>query len=76
MPDIVLKFSEEHEPKSQDEKSKLFDEEIERFSQFMTNIGDWRAAGPLNSRERILLKTFLVQKYTGKFDNPSSPEGL
>lgn len=46
----------------------LFDQEIDDFSKFMSTIGDWRAVGPLNSPERALIKTYLIQKLTGKID--------
>ncbi len=48
--------------------STLFDQEIEDFSKFMSTIGDWRSVGPLSSPERALIKTYLVQKLTGKID--------
>ena len=48
--------------------SSLLDQEIEDFSNFMATIGDWRAVGPLSPPERALIKTYLVQKLTGKID--------
>ena len=68
MPNIVLKLADEHANKSKEELSKLFDEEVERFSEYMATIGDWRSVGPLNKMEKTLIKTYLVQKFTGKVD--------
>jgi hypothetical protein len=69
MSDITIQLAPEHQNKSKEELSKLFDEEIERFSQYMSKLGDWRAAGPLADFERTLIKTYLVQKHLGKIDH-------
>lgn len=75
MPDVQLILADEHKNKTKEELSILFDQEIERFSKFMATLGDWRSLGPLNNGERMLLKTFLVQKYNGKLDGEPSPGG-
>jgi hypothetical protein len=75
MPDVILKLAEEHASKTKEEISRIFDEEVERFSRYMATIGDWRAVGVLNNGERMLIKTFLVQKFSGNVDNRTSPEG-
>jgi hypothetical protein len=41
----------------------------------MATIGDWRSVGVLNNGERMLIKTFLIHKFTGKFDTEQSREG-
>jgi hypothetical protein len=68
MKDLIVRFSEEHAAKGKEELSLLLDSEIEDFSRFMATIGDWRVAGPLTKMERALVKTYLVQKLTGKID--------
>lgn len=68
MTDVVLKVAEEHVGKTKEELSTLFDQEVERFSAFMSTVGDWKSAGPLNQLEKHLIKTYLVQKFTGKVD--------
>jgi len=55
-----------------DDKSKVeileeVDKEIELFSAFMVSIKDWRAQGALTNPEKVLLRTFLIQKLQGKF---------
>lgn len=72
MPDLTLVVSEEHQGKTKEELSAIFDKEIERFSHFMATLGDWRSVGPLNGGERMLLKTFLVHKYNGNVDKGGS----
>jgi hypothetical protein len=68
MADLTIVVSEEHKDKPQEEMSELLDKEVENFSAFMATIGDWKTVGPLNSAERALIKTYLVQKLTGKLD--------
>ena len=68
MPDIILKFSEELESKSKEEKIDLFEKEVDRFSLWISNLQDQRVNGPLSKSERALVKTYLVQKYLGKID--------
>ena len=68
MPDLLLQLAPEHQSKSKEELSILFDQEVDRFSRYMATMGDWKAAGPLLPLERVLIKTYLVQKYTGKLD--------
>lgn len=41
-------------------------EEVEKFSTFMSTIEDWRARGALNSPEKALLRTYLMQKVQEK----------
>lgn len=66
MKDIVIKFTEEQDKKSKAEVSAVIDQEIEDFSQYMASIGNPLESGPLHPAERMLLKTYLVAKYTGK----------
>lgn len=40
--------------------------EVNRFSEFMASLEDWRARGALNNPEQALLRTYLVQKLQGK----------
>ncbi len=69
--DVTLNVADEHRGKSRAELSELFDQEVERFSKYMATLGDWKSVGPLNPAEKMLIKTFLVQKYTGKLDSGS-----
>lgn len=68
MADLTLQLSDEHRAKAPEEVLKLFDEEIEKFSKYMTTIGDWRSVGALNAQERALLKSYLVHKHRGHVD--------
>jgi hypothetical protein len=68
MPDITLLLANSLEGKTKEELSTVFDQEVERFSQYMSNMGDWRSAGPLSKFERALIKTYLIQKFSGKID--------
>jgi hypothetical protein len=68
MKDVIVRFADEHQGKSKEELSAILDREIEKFSQYMSTIGDWKAVGPLSAPERALIKTYLVQKVTGKID--------
>ena len=69
MKDLILKLSEELEKASKEEKSKLIDAEIERFSEYMaTEVPDIRARGPLMIPEKFLLKTYLIMKLKGVLD--------
>lgn len=61
---LVDEFKDEDKAKI----SSLLDQEVEQFSKFMSSIGDWKTAGPLNEAERALIKTYLVQKLTGKVE--------
>ena len=66
MTDLELVLAVEHRGKTKDDLSLLLDLEIERFSNWMANLSDWRAAGALSRPEKALLKTYLVNKVTGK----------
>lgn len=68
MKDVVVRFTDEHAGKSKEELSTLLDREVEDFSKFMSTIGDWKSVGPLSPPERALIKTYLVQKLTGKIE--------
>ena len=68
MKDLIVRFSDEHSNDDRKVLSKLLDQEIEDFSVFMSTLGDWKSVGPLNEMEKMLLKTYLVHKLTGKID--------
>lgn len=68
MADLQLKLADEHATKTKEEISALLDAEVDRFSTFMDNLDDWKAKGALSKPERALIKTYLVQKLTGKID--------
>ena len=66
MADINLTLATEHEAKTKEEKSLLFDEEVQRFSHWLSQLSDFKAQGPLSKPEKALLKTYLVHKHLGK----------
>lgn len=68
MRDVIAYLDDSHASKPKEEISKILDEEINRFSNFMATIGDWKSAGPLTAPERALIKTYLVHKINGKLD--------
>lgn len=65
---LTLTLSTEHAGKTKEEISLLLDQEVENFSNYMANIGDWKSVGALSNAERALVKTYLVQKLTGKLE--------
>lgn len=52
--------------KSKEEQSKMLDEEVEIYSQWLADLPDEKAKGALSNPERALIKTYLVQKLAGK----------
>jgi len=57
---------ENADKKTKEEILGEVNEEVERFSNFMATLEDWRARGALNSPEKALLRTYLIQKSQGK----------
>lgn len=51
-----------------EELSKLFDEEVEKFDREMAKLSPDRGGGPLSKIEKMLIKTYLIQKVTGRID--------
>lgn len=49
-----------------EEALELVNAEVEKFSEFMASLEDWRARGALNNPEKALLRTYLVQKLQGR----------
>jgi len=68
MADLTLALSSEHTGKTKEQLLEVMDREVERFSQWMASLPDERARGALSNPERALIKTYLVQKFTGKID--------
>lgn len=64
---LTLQLPSDTAAGTKEEISKLLDTEIDKFSEYMCNIGDWKTAGPLLPQERALIKTYLVQKVKGTF---------
>lgn len=64
----VVSGSETVSPSDKEKLSAIFEKEIDDFSKYMSTIGDWKSVGELSLSERALIKTYLVQKYTGKVD--------
>ena len=51
-----------------EERMKFFEKEVDDFSAWMAQLKDWKYQGPLTKPERVLLLTYLMQKYEGKID--------
>lgn len=68
MPDIILSLPDEHRGKTKEALLPVLEAEVERFSKWMAELDDPRAKGALSNPERALIKTYLVQKLTGKLD--------
>lgn len=51
---------------TQEEVLPVVNEEIENFSKFLASQTDIRYGGPLNNMEKVLLRSYLVQKLRGK----------
>ncbi len=66
--DIQMSWSNGLGSKSFKEQSDALDREVERYSKWISNLSDSRVSGPLNNPERALIKTYLIQKLTGKLD--------
>ena len=66
--DVILTWSKDLESQSKDSQSAALDREVERFSQWLSELPDSRVSGALNNAEKALLKTYLVQKLSGKLD--------
>lgn len=66
MREIEVSFSGELATQGREPQESAIDREVESFSAFMSNLGDWRSAGPLNAAERALIKSYLVARLTGK----------
>ena len=67
--DIEMKWSAELEGKDQKTQNEALDREVERYSRWLDTLADERAKGCLSNPERALIKTYLVQKLTGKLEN-------
>ena len=68
MADLNLTLKTELAGKTKEELLVIIDQEVDRFSKWMATLADERARGALNNPERALIKTYLVQKLTGKLD--------
>lgn len=66
MKEIHVAFAEALTGQPREIQEAAIDREVETFSAFMANLGDWRSAGPLNSAERAMIKSYLVARLTGK----------
>lgn len=78
MKGVSIVLASELSGKTREELVAIFKQEVEDFSAWMERLPDWKYQGPLTSAERILLATYLIQKYTGHIDalrpEPSQPE--
>lgn len=69
MRDLSLLVDSPNGLRSQEEMLALFDKEVDDFSKWLAEkCPDVKARGPLSKPERALIKTYLVQKFTGKID--------
>ncbi len=53
---------------TREEQLAAINQEIEDFSRYMCTLGDWKSVGPLNEMEKTLLRSYLVAKAAGKYD--------
>jgi hypothetical protein len=67
MADMIISLDGNHINKTKEELSVLVDQEVEKFSNYMATLGDWRSAGPLNPMERTLVKTYIITKIKGLY---------
>lgn len=68
MKEVLLNVEDEFRG-DKDKILALFDQEVETFSKWLAEkCPDPRARAPLSNPEKALMKTYLVQKYTGKLD--------
>lgn len=66
--DVKMAWAEDLETKDKTAQNEALDREVERYSKWLTQLPDTRASGPLCGPERALIKTYLVQKLSGKID--------
>jgi len=70
MKDVVLKV-EANVPLSHEETLLLFQKEIDDFDRFMQGLKNPLQQGALTKPERVLLLTYLMQKYAGHLEGGS-----
>lgn len=69
MKEIRLMLDPELGEVSPEKVLELLDEEVKQFERFMQSQAvDWKVRGELLPQERVLLKTYLVQKLRGRVD--------
>lgn len=66
--DIKMSWADGLETVDKQAQNEALDREVERYSQWLSKLPDSRASGALNNPEKALIKTYLVQKLTGKID--------
>jgi hypothetical protein len=54
--------------RSKEELTELFQKEVDDFSEWMAGNPNWKQQGPLSRPEKVLLVTYLMQKYAGNID--------
>lgn len=64
MSDAILKLIEA-KPEKMEEALPVINEEVERFSAYMTSLNSV-AAAPLSNPEKALIRTYLVAKVRGR----------
>jgi hypothetical protein len=57
---------ENSDKKSKEELLEEVNVEVEKFSNFLASLDDWRARGAMNNPEKALVRTYLLQKMQGK----------
>lgn len=66
MKDVIVSLSDQFKDKTKEEKSDLLEKEIDSFSSFMAQLPNEWFKGSLIKQERVLLKSYLVFKLSGK----------
>lgn len=69
MKDIVVQLAgKDPAALTKEEVLKIVDAELDDFSRFMNVQVDWKYAGPLTKNERLLLRSYLMQKLFKKIE--------
>jgi hypothetical protein len=66
--DVKMTWAEGLESKDKAAQNEALDREVERYSKWLEVLPDERARGKLSNPEKALIKTYLVQKLSGKID--------
>jgi hypothetical protein len=68
MKDVVLALAPALGTLPKEKVLSLFQQEVEEFSAWMSGLPDWKYQGPLSKQEKVMLVTYLMQKYVGNIE--------
>jgi hypothetical protein len=63
---VIFAMKEEHAGKTKEEQSALLDLEVQAFSDWFATLSPSQGGGVLTKAERMLVKTYMVQKLSGR----------